>query len=254
MKYNTELIQAYLEDKQIEDCSCFSLLKQFESPDKKRKDVVQELAEQLEDILEEFPVFNKGLWKALFHNSQKVLNQLSVVPVVGTHRNQIISKDDRIYILMDLIHIADYTHIVSQMTYIMQNYLTLEISRLCIHEDFPILHRNYLSLLDYFTFCNGLSNFLAWNEKAEDYKFHMEKYEPYKEKAFGMLAGALDVTNKALQHKILINATNGDLWNQFPSSAGMFYFHDLYSEYGKAGITAIYKKGPERFIQHIFQN
>lgn len=254
MNYNTELIQAYLEDKNIEECRCFSLLEQYESPDQKRKDVVQELFSQLESILEEFPVFNKHLWNELFQDKQKVLDKLTVIPVVGTRRNQIIKEDDNIYILMDLIHIANYTPIVSQMIYIMQNYLTLEISRLCIHEAFPLINRNYLSLLDYFTFCNGLSNFLAWNENAEEYKFHLEKYEPYKEKAFGMLAGAMNVTNKALQHKILISATNGDLWNQFPSSAGMFYFHDLYSEYGTVGMSAIYKKGPEQFIQHIFQS
>lgn len=252
MKCNTEVIQAYVEDLAIENVSCFSLLEPFEAPDKKRKDVVKELLDQLEHILEEFPVFNKTLWNQLFQNQQSLLDDLMIIPVVGTHRNEIIKEGSHTYILLDLIHIADYTPIVSQMVYIMQNYLTLEISRLCIHDAFPIRNKSYLALLDYFTFCNGLSNFLAWNEHADDYKFHTEKYEPYKEKAFGMLAGSMEVINKVVQHKILISATSGDLWSQFPSSAGMFYFHDIYSEYGNVGVIARYRKGPEHFIHTIF--
>lgn len=254
MKMNNEIIQAFLNDHDIENCKVFPLLNNYKTPDKKRKDVVMELLSQLETIVEEFPVFNHELWKVLFKENHPLLDQLILLPVVGTNGNRVCKTENEVYILMDLIHIADYTPIVSQMVYIMQNYLTKEISKLCIHHDYPLESGRYLDILDYFTFCHGLSNFLAWNEHVKDYRFYTEKYESYKEKAFGSLAGACDVENKAMQHKILIAATSGDLWNQFPTAAGMFYFDDIYREYGQKGVQVLYKKGPEKFIQSIFQN
>lgn len=254
MHIHNEIIQAFLNDQAIENCESFPLLNDYKTPDIRRKDIVQELSSQLETIIEEFPVFNHELWKILFNEHHPLLDHIIILPVVGTQGNRICKTEDYIYILIDFIHTADYTPIVSQMVYIMQNYLTKEISKLCIHHDYPLESRHYLDILDYFTFCHGLSNFLAWNEHVKDYRFYTEKYEPYKEKAFGSLAGACDVKNKAMQHKILISATSGDLWNQFPSAAGMFYFDDIYREYGQKGIQSLYRKGPQKFIQTIFQS
>lgn len=254
MKVNSEIIQAFLSDSDIESCETFPFLNNYQTPDKKRKDVVQELQSQLETIIEEFPVFNHELWKVLFKENHPLLEKIILLPVVGTSGNRVYKTEDHVYILIDLIHIADFTPIVSQMVYIMQNYLTKEISKLCIYHDYPLESKHYQDILDYFTFCHGLSNYLAWNEHVKDYRFYTDKYEPYKEKAFGSLAGACDIENKAMQHKILIAATSGDLWSQFPSAAGMFYFDDIYREFGQKGIQVIYKKGPEKFVQSIFQS
>lgn len=254
MKINNEIIDAFLNDHNIENCEAFPLLKDYKTPDSKRKDVVAELFSQLETIVEEFPVFNHELWKVLFKENHPILEKIIILPVVGTNANRVWKTEDKIYILLDLIHIADYTPIVSQMVYIIQNYLTKEIGKLCIYHDYPLDSKHYQDILDYFTFCHGLSNYLAWNEHAKEYRFYTEKYEPYKEKAFGSLAGACDVQNKAIQHKILITATSGDLWSQFPTAAGMFYFDDIYREYGQKGIQILYRKGPEKFVQSIFQS
>lgn len=253
MKCEWEIIHAFLQDKEIKQCHFFPLLNKFNQPDQKRKDVCKELSTQLESIIEEFPIFNRVLWNEIFHDEKECLEHIIILPVVGTEEHNVIKKDGQIYLLLDLIKIANITPIISQMVYVMENFLTLEITKLCIHARYPLSSKNYLDLLDYFTFTNGLSHFLSWNEDAKLYKFYTDKYEPYKEKAFSMLAQSLDIENKALQHNILIHATSGDFWSQFPKVAGMFYFDDIFREYGNQGIVFLYQKGPKRFIQHIFQ-
>ena len=51
-----------------------------------------------------------------------------------------------------------------------------------------------------------LANWLAWNRNCKEYKFQDVRYEPHKEKAFGMLAQAITIENKALQHTVLHKA------------------------------------------------
>ena len=80
-------------------------------------------------------------------------------------------SEEGLCILIDLIHIADYTRIVSQMTYILQNYLTFELSKYLIQKQFPVRSRKYLSLLNHLAFTNGLANYLAWNASCSSYKF-----------------------------------------------------------------------------------
>ena len=173
---------------------------------------------------------------------------------VGTKENRIVKSEEGLCILIDLIHIADYTRVVSQMTYILQNYLTFELSKYLIQEQFPVRSRKYLSLLNHLAFTNGLANYLAWNASCSSYKFYTQKYESHKERAFGLLAQALQVETKALQHKILVSAVTQEFWNQFPSVAGMFYFDDIYRDLGKEGIALLYKHGPKNFIQTIFHS
>ena len=252
MIFERGIIDAYLRDENIKEAPYAVLLEHFTQPDGKRKDVVKELCSQLEDIVEEFPTFNPKLWMALFPDMGKKLEDVRIIAVVGCKENRLLVQEDETLIFIDLIHIADYTRIVSQMVYVLQNYVTFELARLCIRRDFPIHSRKYMDLLNHLTFTNGLTNYLAWNEDCAQYRFYMEKYEPRKEKAFGLLAQAMEVENKALQHKILISSTSGDFWNQFPAVAGMFYFDDIYRDLGKDGIQLLYRHGPKSFIQTIF--
>ena len=71
MKMNNEIIQAFLNDHDIENCKAFPLLNNYKTPDKKRKDVVMELLSQLETIVEEFPVFNHELSQIIHQSFHK---------------------------------------------------------------------------------------------------------------------------------------------------------------------------------------
>lgn len=252
MLYDNHIAAAFLEGRPAAQEAYFYLLQDFTEPDIKRRDIVRELDSQLESIVEEFPVFNSELFEAVFPNYREQLNKVCIIAVVGTKENRIVKTEDSFCILIDLIHIADYTRIVSQMTYILQNYLTFEISKYLIQEQFPVRSRKYLSLLNHLAFTNGLSNYLAWNASCNHYKFYTQKYESHKERAFGLLAQALQVETKALQHKILVSAVTQEFWNQFPAVAGMFYFDNIYRDLGKEGVVLVYKHGPKNFIQTIF--
>lgn len=252
MIINKNLIEAYEHDRDPSNLAEFALLKNYEAPSAMRKEVVKELQTQLEEIIEEFPTFNQELWNVLFHQQNSLLNHVIVVPVVGTKDHPIVKQMDQIYLLIDLIQIANVTPIVHQMTYVMQNILHTELCKLCIRAVYPFEAQSYQEMLDYSTFCNGLANFIAWNEKAAQYQFYTEKYEPYKERVFGMLSSAAEIKDRALQHKILLQATAGDFWNQFPGAAGMFYFDDLYQEYGTQGVLVRYQQGWKYFVSHIF--
>lgn len=255
MELRDSIIQAFLEDAPLSSANDIKLLGDYITPDCKRKDIVRELLTQLESIVKGFPTFNTVLWNELFQQN-KALESILILPVVGSEPigNRVERTTDGYLIVIDLIHIANYTQIVSQMVYVLQNYITFEITKICIHETYPSTSKHYLDLLDHMTFTNGLANYLSWNENCKDYKFYTEKYDIQKEKAFGLLAQTKDIANKAMQHKVLMNVVQADFWNQFPSTAGMFYFDDTYRDFGNKGIEQLYKRGPKNFVQLIFNS
>lgn len=254
MNMNTSIVSAFLLDKDLTKEDSFWLLQNYKKPDSKRKDIVRELSLKLTTIIEKFPTFNAPLWNVLFPHSDELLDTIVICPVVGDYEsgNHIEKKDGTIYFVIDLLYIADFTRIVSQMLYILQNYLTFEIAKICIHHDYPITTKKYIDILNSLAFTNGLANYLSWNISCAQYKFHGEKYEKHKEHAFGMLASAIEVQNKAIQQKILMHAISKDFWSQFPSVAGMFYFDDIYRDLGVQGLRLLYQQGPKNFIQTIF--
>lgn len=230
------------------------LLQEYEEPDRKRKDIVEELNKQLSTMIEDYPVFNKELWNMLFFSSP-MLDTIHICPVVGTKKIGYQQKtENALYLMIDLIHVANYTQLVSQMVYILQNYITLELAKICIQGTYPTQPTSYIDSLNQFAFTNGLANYLAWNESCDDYQFSSDKYEPHKEKAFGLLAQAIDIQDPQVQYTIVENIVTADFWNQFPSVAGMFYFHDIYQEQGKEGILTLFTQGPQAFIQTIFSS
>lgn len=256
MQLDDTLIQAFLNQKALREQANFWMITSFEEPDIKRKDIVVELLHRLHTIIDEFPTFNATLWNALFVNQKTLVDTITICPIVGSKdtMGRVEQQDDQIYIIIDLLQTANYTQIVSQMEYVLQNYIANEVAKLCIRADFPLLANDYLSLLNQNTFMFGLSNFLSWGEDVEHYKFHIEKYEPYKERSFGILAHALEVSDNKTQTKLLYVIHNASFWDQFPSVAGMFYFDDTYKEYGLEGIVKLYRKGPTSFIQIMFSS
>lgn len=254
MNFNTSIISAFLSDKDITKEESFWLIQNYRKPNDQRKDIVKALASKLNDIIEKFPTFNAPLWNVLFPCCETILDTIWICPVVGDHAygNHVIQKDDAIYVVIDLLYVANFTRIVSQMEYMMQNFLTFEIAKVCIHHDYPLQSKRYVDVLNHLAFTNGLANYLAWNHSCSLYKFYTEKYETHKEKAFGLLASAMEIQDNDMQQKILKSAETADFWNQFPSVAGLFYFDDIYREFDIRGIQILYQQGPRNFIQTIF--
>lgn len=250
MIINDCIIQAFLNDNDIHSLT-IKLPMKIQTPDHKRKDVVAELNKQLHLQILNFPTYNRELWLMLFKDLT-ILQHLTIIPIVGYGHHKTHKQDDEYIIFLDLLLIADTTHIISQMAYLMQNHLVCESTRICIHEKYPDVKKEFHAIVDYLTFSHGLSNYLSWGENCKEYKFYTEKYEPYKEKAFSLLLQTFEVNDRAMQHKILKYAVETNFWNQFPGIAGMFYMDDIVRENSIQGIYELYKRGPENITKKIF--
>lgn len=254
MHYDATVIQAFLHNQPISKTKHYRAIQHYHTPDRRRFDVVEKLQQELFDLIASFPVFNGHLWSRLFFDMESILDQIHICPIVGSDiMSWHVTKGKETWFFIDLIRVANYTQIVSQMVYILKNHITFEITKLCILEKYPLRSASYISILDSSAFMNGLSYFLSWSDSCDRYQFYTSKYEPQKEKAFGLLAQAMSVDNKAMQHKILRHIHSGDLWDQFPAAAGMFYFDDTYRDFGETGIMQLYQRGPNGFIKHIYE-
>ena len=60
-------------------------------------------------------------------------------------------------------------------------------------------------------------------------------------------------TNNTEPFNIIASIPEENLYLYYGKEEGV-YFDDIYREYGQKGVQVLYKKGPEKFIQSIFQN
>lgn len=250
MIINDCIIQAYLNDDDMHTLS-LQLPMEIKMPDRKRKDIITELNRQLHLQIEDFPTYNKTLWLQLF-GKHTILKHIIVIPILGYGKHNVQIEENNYHIYVDLLYIADTTHIVSQMVYLMQSYLICEISRICIHETYPNVKNDFHAMIDYVCFSHGLSNYLSWGDDCKTYKFYTEKYEKYKEKAFALLSQTLAIEDKMIQHNILKFAVDMPFWDQFPGIAGMFYIDDIYRDQQMEGIHTFFKQGPTNVTKRIF--
>lgn len=248
------IIQAYLQHKPIHTAQDYTLLQNLTTPDRNRIEIVQELYHRLMKSLHAFPIFNKDLWNALFPTWKETLKDVYILPVVGltTSIYPIQKIDGKTYIVIDLIQTANYTRIVSQMEYLLQNLLMTSLAELCIQHDYPNQPSTYLQSLDTMFFKEGLKTYLSWNKDCKFYVFQNEKYLKRKELTFAILLEAVNVTDKTTQQNILNHIQQADFWNQFPIIAGLFYFDDQYQDNDIQGIIQTYRKGPNGIILSIF--
>lgn len=249
------IIQAYLQHIPINTAKHYSLLQNLTTPDDNRIEIVKELYHRLIEMLEQFPIFNQELWNALFPDWKTILKDVCILPVVGLTSSiepiQII--DNTTYIVIDLIQTANYTRIVSQMEYLLQNLLMNSFSEICINAYYPLKPNNYIQTLDHIFFKEGLKTYLSWNKDCNQYVFQDEKYIKRKELTFAFLYDAIHIEDKNIQKNILQHIKKANFWDQFPLIAGLFFFDDVYQKEGIEGITSIYQKGPDNIVFSIFQ-
>ena len=254
MIYDNSIVDAFLHDIPISNQALYPYIKGYQKPDKKRKDIVEELTKQTQQIVETFPVFNPSIWNAVFANMDEYIDSIHICSVVGSSTLCYSAKiNDDLYIFIDLLCVANHTRIVSQMVYIVNNLISLEVSKHCILKQFPLTSNNYNAILDEAAFVHGFAHYISWNTSCENYVFHTQTYEERRIQAFGLLSQALQVDTIQMQQKILTHIHSQDLWQQFPVVAGMFYFHDTFMELGMQGIKQLYQMGPKGFIQRIFE-
>lgn len=252
MHIQDSIIQAYLQDTPFEEAYDFSKLSGFKKPTPIRKEVVEELNKQLHQIVQNFPVFNTFLWKQIFTKDQ--LDNIVILPVVGSYprENKTFSFENSIVLQIDLLLIADYTPIVSQMCYILKNYITVELAKILLMKQ-QAKPLTFLDKLDQMVYIGGIANYLAWNEDCSQYVFSNPTYDKKKEEVFGLLYQVQELEDIENQTKLLTFLKHCSFWENFPAVAGMFYLDDIYHEKGMDGMIACMQRGSKCFIKHIFE-
>lgn len=227
----------------------------YAAPDPKRKDVALELTNRLSKIINRQDFFNKELLSALFPQRDMIWNSITIYAAIGIPKpyDAILRKDrdgNTIFII-DLHQIADYTREIDKMIFIIQNYLTQELTRICITHDFPSYYATtYKDILSYHTFCEGLIRFLGWGENFRNYQLSTEKYEEHRGKSFLMLQDAMKMHGLDKQKTVLKYLSDAGFWDEFSASAGMFLW-ELVAQDGLEIFIEEYKKGWKEFIPDL---
>ena len=253
MQIDTQMIDQYLDDLPLSYNKDF-LMTEVLKPDKNRKEVVFELRNRLQDALAQFPSFNRSLFYQLFPNMDTSLDSYHIIFIVGSNQFYKTYVTDRsTSIVIDLIQCANMTHIVSQMMYLILHTLHYEIAHSLILAQYPLPKAcRYTDWLNHLSFVEGFASYLSWNEDAEQYKFHAQRYELQKEKAFAMLLDAFYINSEEIQREIIASMPDLPFWSQFPVTASIFYIDDLFRSSGERKISSLYKQGWDTWIQTIY--
>lgn len=232
------------------------LFPSLRTADGRRTEVVVELKKRTLRCIENFPSFNRSLFTGLFPQLREKQKEITVHLVVGSSAATYkVHNEQGIHLIIDLLQVADLTPIVSQMMYVIENYLHFETALYCIEtvHGKPQAQMDYQSMLNYQAFTQGLATYLAWNGDNNTYCFSQPKYEETRERSFGMLYEAFQTKDPLLQRKILASLPKLSFWNQFPMISVLFYLDDQYHENGNQGIITFYQNGWEHVISSIFE-
>ncbi|MEG0290263.1 MAG: hypothetical protein RR941_02540 [Erysipelotrichaceae bacterium] len=255
MNIKDDIIIAFLNDNKI-DCEFYDQIIEgkhlFQEPDYKRKEVVVELNKQIHEMMHSFSIFNSALFQQLFPNYDTFLADVTLMPVVGLQppydafKTSIDQKDT---LIIDLHQIANQTHEVDKMMYIIKNFITQEIVKMGIEQDYKAKDALcYEDKMAYLVFKEGLIHYLSWGDNIQTYQLYSEKYEEKRGLNFMKLSQALEIKEPYFQKKLLTMAIHGEFWDRFAIISGMFLWDILYQEQGIQGILDAYQKGWNTFI------
>lgn len=203
-----------------------------------------------------FPLWNHDLAILLVPDLKKQVKDIILLPIVGSNSSfdaELIQYEGTIYLLLDLLNIADYTQSLKEMAYILHNLCHIAIYEYLFSSQYQAT--SYLEKLEMRFFANGWVQYLSWNKHHEQYVFQNTDYQKKKQRAFTLLSSALAIPkeDQDMQDKILKQLSQVDLWNRFPDIAGMFYLDKLFHSQGDQGLLAYYQKGPEGIFNDFFQ-
>lgn len=217
-----------------------------------RQEIVITLLNELAKYPDRFPLFNHDLICELCFDTLPLLEDITLLPIVGSHAsfdNRIIQHNGKTYLLIDLLNVADYTPIVKQMTYILHNMMHVTILQYLIKVRKPT---TYIEQLEAMFFIDGFVQYLAWNVDCAAYNFQSETYAKRKEQSFQLLYRAVQVTDSNLQMQILKQLSTTDLWNTFPLACGIFFLDDFYHKEHEKGLCDYFAHGPKDCFKLIF--
>lgn len=259
MKIDSSIIEHYLHQSPcpVESAWIYKITQGKRDIEMHRQEVVQALLKQITLYCDEgFPIWNKQLIQTIFQDQIDLLDDLILLPIVGANASfdgTICTHLEQNYLILDVLNIADYTPILTQMHYILHNLIHVSIITFLIHTRYPKQPKTYLEQLESIFFVEGLAQYLSWNEDVSKKRFQNASYEKRKETAFGLLYQAIQINDEATQKRMLETLKKASFWNRFPQVAGMFFMDDLYQAEKEKGLRACYMHGPNSILSIVFQ-
>ncbi len=253
MKIRIDVIKAYINgDIPSPDAWFYSYTNQSASIATTRQEVCARLLKECQ-MYHDFPLWNREIINALFPQADEWLDDIVFLPIVGAHPSfdaALISHEQQPFFIIDLLNIADYTHSVKEMCYILHNLCHIHLLRYLFQKTFPKPEKP-LSQLNHRFFCEGFLLYLAWNESVTSYVFHTSAYENIKQRSFQLLYQSIMSESSQLL-RILSTLDHVELWDRFPDIAGMFFCDDVYQHQSTEGLKAYFDHGWKNSASRLF--
>ena len=168
-----------------------------------RQEVCESLYKEIIQYETSFPLWNTNVYHATFSQTLQSLDDITIIPIVGAQADfdcEVVMIEQKPNLIIDLLNIADYTTIVSEMKYILHNQIHLKLTRYLLQQSYP-QPKNYQEELAYRFFVCGLSQFLAWRDGIHQ-AFQNQQYESKKQQSLMLFQKATSITDKKLQAQI----------------------------------------------------
>lgn len=249
MFIDTGVIDAYLRHEMpSEDAWFYDKVGGYHPVDAHRQEVCAYLSEALRQY-RQFPIWNRTLILSLLPNLSQITDTVSIMPIIASDTNfdaGIVTHEGKPYLLIDLLHIADYTSSVKQMCYILHNLCHMHLLRYALTQTIK-QPSDFQAYLRYRFFSEGWILYLSWNEDYQHYALHSATYTTRKKRAFALMDAALQVEEDTIRQTILHTLKHADLWDRFCDVAGMFFCDSVYRTQQTQGLIAYFNQGMHDF-------
>lgn len=270
MNLNTEIIDSFLEGKNIENFKnhwIYTSVGQgefkgkniFNKPSADNAEKIQILYDEVKKCLEQFEPFNRDIWDMLFPSSSSILESAEIYLTVGlpepNDATVVKSPSGNDVIILDLGCWTKYMG-RTDITKLVRNLITHECSHICIHANNPAVDKDYEEgdysmKLNSLIFNEGLAHLISFCEDIDEYNWDNEKITEARSKSLLKLKQAVEESETEKQNTYLYDAVFGNYFDKFGAIIGMMYFLDIYRE-GKSGaLLREYSDGHENMISKI---
>ena len=257
MKLDREIVDRFLAGQEIADSWVFSEIEEgrrcFDLSDATgREREIRELTQQVSERINAFVPENAEVYRQLFPNFQKELQEVQVCLTVGCpnpYDAMVMQREEdgirHEVIVFDMARFLGYGEralgLVSRLT-------THETAHILMHKRWPVLAEDvpYRRQLQHLCFDEGFAHLLACGEAIASFDFGGwvdQHWEPSLQK----LREALACTDPEKQQECLIRANAGPYWEKFACITGKPYLAQHRDQ-----LFSIYSERPGRFLPALF--
>ncbi len=255
MKVDDCIIKLYLADKPYSEYSDHWVYHEvqkdkylFEKPSPSRSVEVEDCYKQIIEICKSFVFRNNDLVCHVFDGVPVIIEHATVLFTVGLpglYDALVLEHEGLAYIIIDLIHFANYIKNGRGLVELINNFLTHELIHVLINTKYPRENFSYTEYLEFIAFHEGFAHLLSFKENIEQYQLDNTLKDHF-HTAKTRLIDAINEKDPTLQKKYTYDANGGKYWDKFASVASMLYLMKHIST-----LKEIYENGWKGYTQLI---